>query len=533
MLALALLSLLSGPAEASGYYFTDAGTRGMSRGGAFIASANDLSAQYYNPAALINLKRSQFYVNHSLVSQKIAFTRQDYLENDAGYVGTEKAPAYDYEGNELTGGHPTANNVASPMNIPQFAVGSSLGVKNAYFAFGLHPPFAPQVVYEDGVRDGAEPSGPQRYNLVDSLVVQFYAGPSAAYRVLPWLTLGASLNMTYVSTTYGLNMMICQDDLTDDLTDRCPADAAGVQNDISVALEMSDPFRFTWNAGLLAEPTDWMKIGFSVLPPLRIDGGGEVQAQFASQHWMGPEGFDVLGAETVTDKDVAVQLTMPWVFRGGLAVQPTDKSVIELAGVYQRWSMTEEIRVTDLNLVVPLTEFAGTDLDDVSLSDDVVIPAQYEDAWSIRLGGEAEVIEPLSLRAGTFYETSAIPAQTQAVSLVDGPKFGYGIGATYWHKKKERRVFSLDAGFSQTFITERTITGSLIRRQEIPINLPDVLAGSVEANVVEGLGVGNGTMASSMMFFSAGGTIYWGKSAANKDDGKGRKAKPKAKAKKG
>jgi long-chain fatty acid transport protein len=517
VLALALLTALTGMAEASGYYFTDAGTRGMSRGGAFIASANDLSAQYYNPAALINLKRSQFYVNHSLVSQKIAFTRQDYVENDDGYVGSEKAPAYDYDGQELADGYPTANNIAAAMNIPQFAVGSSLGVKNAYFAFGLHPPFAPRVVYEQGVRDGVEPTGPQRYNLVDSLVIQFYAGPSAAYRVLPWLTLGASANMTYVSATYGINLMICQDDLTDDLTARCPADASGVENDIGVGLDMADPFRFTWNAGLLAEPTDWMKIGFSVLPPLKVAGKGDIQAQFANQHWMGPNGFDVLGAERVNDKDVTVMLTMPWVLRGGVAFEPGDKSVVELAGVWQRWSMTKEIRVTDVNLNIPLTEFVGTDLEDVAITDDVVIPADYDNAWSVRLGGEHEVVEALSLRGGLFYETSAIPIQTQAVSLVDGPKVGYGVGATYWYKKQQRRVFSLDAGFSQTFIAERTITGSQIRRQEIPINLQEVLAGEVTATITPGLGVGNGTMSSQMMFFSAGATVYWGKSAANQD----------------
>ncbi|MEC8425552.1 MAG: outer membrane protein transport protein, partial [Myxococcota bacterium] len=355
MLALALLSMLSAPAEASGYYFTDAGTRGMARGGAFIASANDLSAQYYNPAALINLERSQAYLNHSRVSQAIAFTRQDYAEDDDGYVGTQQAPAYDYDGDALPNGHPTATNIARPMSIPQFAVGSSLGIDDAYFALGLHPPFAPQVVYETGIQAGAEPSGAQRYSLVDSLIVQFYAGPSAAYRLLPWLTLGGSLNVTYVSTTYGLNMMLCQDDLTDNLTNRCPADAAGIHNDISVALEMADPFRFTWNAGLLVEPVDWMKLGFSVLPPLDIDGAGDVQARFAQEHWMGPRGFDVLGSETVRDDAVAVQLTMPWILRSGLAIQPTDRSVIELAGVYQRWAMSEEIRVTDRARGVPRT----------------------------------------------------------------------------------------------------------------------------------------------------------------------------------
>ena len=56
-------------AEAAGYYMSDVGTRGMSRAGAFIAGADDLSAQYYNPAALIRLRRPQLYVSYSQVRQ--------------------------------------------------------------------------------------------------------------------------------------------------------------------------------------------------------------------------------------------------------------------------------------------------------------------------------------------------------------------------------------------------------------------------------------------------------------------------------
>jgi long-subunit fatty acid transport protein len=208
---------------------------------------------------------------------------------------------------------------------------------------------------------------------------------------------------------------------------------------------------------------------------------------------------------------------MPWIFRTGVAVNPTDKSVIEFATVYQRWSMQKEIVVTDVNLIIENNPESSLLTESLAITDDVILPADYEDAWSFRLGGEAEVIEPLSVRAGGFYETSAIPEQTQSVALVDGPKFGYGLGLTYWHKKQERRVFSLDAGFSQTFISERTITGSQVRRQEIPVNMADALTGSLEANIVPGQAVGNGAFGSQLMFFSAGGTVYWGKSAANKN----------------
>ena len=52
-LFLAGLMATASTADAAGYYMSDVGTRGMSRAGAFIAGVDDLSAQYYNPAALI------------------------------------------------------------------------------------------------------------------------------------------------------------------------------------------------------------------------------------------------------------------------------------------------------------------------------------------------------------------------------------------------------------------------------------------------------------------------------------------------
>ena len=83
MLAALLLAALP-TAEAAGYYTTDIGTRGMSRGGAYIAGNRDLSAQFYNPAALINLSGPQMFVNYSMVDQAVDFTRVDL--DDSGQV---------------------------------------------------------------------------------------------------------------------------------------------------------------------------------------------------------------------------------------------------------------------------------------------------------------------------------------------------------------------------------------------------------------------------------------------------------------
>jgi hypothetical protein len=45
-------------AHAGGYYTLDSGIRAIGRGMAFTAGADDLSAQYYNPAALTRIDRT-------------------------------------------------------------------------------------------------------------------------------------------------------------------------------------------------------------------------------------------------------------------------------------------------------------------------------------------------------------------------------------------------------------------------------------------------------------------------------------------
>ena len=58
-----MLLLLASTAQAGGYYFSDIGVRAYSRGGAFVAGADDLTALYYNPAALTRLRRGTVTLN--------------------------------------------------------------------------------------------------------------------------------------------------------------------------------------------------------------------------------------------------------------------------------------------------------------------------------------------------------------------------------------------------------------------------------------------------------------------------------------
>lgn len=510
---LALAAALTPTADAAAYYFNGAGLRGMARGGAFVAGVDDLSAQYYNPGALVRLERPQAYVNMSLVWQSVSFTRTDY--NDDGTVRRQ----FD-----------EVNNEAGAMPIPQFSVGHHFGLPNTYFALGLHPPFAPQLDYPE--------RGAQRYALQDSLVLQWYAGPSVAHRVLPWLTIGAGAYWSPVNASQTIELMVCRDEVADSNTTRCATDfsdgtpmasvynaydtAAGredayaVESDGTVGVNMWDWNNITWNAGVLIEPLDWMDIGVSVQPALKVSGKGSLDIAFSDQHWL------VGGADTFTldplisgtnhsDKDVTVNLTLPWVIRSGVAVRPLDILELEATAVYQKWDVTTDITVTDVNAVIARNPDQDVLTEDLEITDDVVLPANYVNTWTFALGGDLDVTDFLVARFGGYYEQSAVPPATQTVAVVDGEKIGYGLGLTGFLGKR----WALEGAMSQTFIFERDIKNSVAARQEIPVDLLSAINGDISAELGPGGVVGNGLFSSRMFYLSAGVTHYWGKKNTN------------------
>ena len=57
-----LALLMSAPAQASGYYYSDSGIVATGRGGAWVAIADTRFAQRYNPAGLIRSDKPTFNI---------------------------------------------------------------------------------------------------------------------------------------------------------------------------------------------------------------------------------------------------------------------------------------------------------------------------------------------------------------------------------------------------------------------------------------------------------------------------------------
>ncbi|MEY3209598.1 MAG: hypothetical protein RIT28_79 [Pseudomonadota bacterium] len=444
MLLFAWLTLAD--AEASAYYFADVGVRAFGRGGAFIAGADDINAQYYNPAALSRIKGGRFTLNVAAVDQYVYFDRADEVNG-----GTTEV--FD-----------PVLNVAKPFVIPNFGVSWDAGREGTTFAFGFYPPYAPDVSYD--------PNGPQRYTLVDTAVIQTNLGPSVGHRFVewaPWLSVGAGVSWA---------LMYAEQELV--LTTSGNDDPAG---DIRFRLAATDRARFTGNAGILIEPESGrFAIGASVTPPIKFLAEGSMTGDFTT-HGLYTGGF--VTDPIVQDDAISLAITMPLILRAGVLVRPIDGLEVELAGVWQDWRIVETIVVDDVEMNL------HTQAGDVVIEGPIELPAGYEDAFSVRLGAEYDVNDQLALRAGGMFESSAIPGATQGVGLVDGPKWGYSAGATY----KVGRRYAIDAGFAQQLIVPREITNSQVTQVQI-----DAISGEVS----DGKVVGNGVFESRVTMFGVG-----------------------------
>ncbi len=481
-----LLSLLSVDAHAAGYYTSDVGVRAFSRGGAYVAGANDMLALWYNPAALTRLGDGLFTFDIAAVSQDVYFDRKDYPGE-----GPETSPGSG-EYQDLI--HAPIENGARAYPIPHFGAAWNFGLKNTVFAVGFYPPYAPDLSYPS--------DGPQRYTLVDTLIVQTFTGASVAHRFMDRLSVGAGLSWNYLRVEQELAVSVPwvvpgETDMSQLTKNEDP------QYDVPFRMDGADKFAVGWNVGLLYEPpSNRYAIGFMYQAPVRFSAQGIMEADFSENYFRTDEYLGIVDTDTVRDESVRFDVSMPHILKVGGLIRPKDNLEIELAAVWEGWSVIDQITVTDVDLFVPvdqenpLANAAG--VEDIEVTDDIVLPAGYVDTWSVRLGGEWQFHKRGTLRLGGLWEQGAIPEANRGVSLLDGKKLGYGLGGTFQAWKR----VGFDVGWFQSFVPETVIEGS---------NVESIVLHWETGNIVPGRNVGDGTLKGSAKLLGIGVNYAFGK----------------------
>lgn len=425
MVALLLAGLLMPEAaRASGLYFADRGVRPLSRGGAFVAGADDLGAVWYNPAGLVDAGGG-FLFDASWLNYSAEFTRRVSVQDSSGALHDAQSPT-------VRGSVPF---LPLPTVVGAWAFGEK---KQLVAAFGVLAPETPLVSYPMTV-DGAPAS--TRYSLVSldgSMLV--IPGLSVAYRPFDFLQVGAGVHAmvgTFVTkTVFGTS--------PPDRILSAPEDPA---YDALAELRASGIVAPSASFGVIARPAQWLRLGFSGQLPFVIDAPASVRVKL-------PDAAVFDGATQEGDK-ARLRLKLPAILRAGVEVRPLENLRVEVGFAREFWSQHQSIDITPDNIVIHNV---------TGMPDPIRVPAMsikrgFKDSNSFRLGGEY-AFEALGLqlqgRAGVSYAQSAIPTAYVSPLTVDMDKVTGSVGLGL--RVSER--MQVDAVFSHVFGKDTQVSTS-------------------------------------------------------------------------
>jgi len=274
----------------SGFFTPEVGAKAVARGGAFIASCDDLSALYLNPGALSRIKGTNLYTNVNFDVMHTYYRREPYL--DAVWN-------------------------RNPLDvIPFFAVSSDFHLDDWTFAFGVYGPY--------GVTQRYPYSKPQRYAVLEANSVQIYFSLGVGWTPVKYVRLGADLIMTQFikEDYYGYSI----------LKDR------NAKYDIEAGFMAKSDFSPAWSGGIILQPAPFFELAFSYISRTKPLLKGTLTANL-------PEFYGALLGYDVYKDNIEVQLDYPDQFRGGVRYIFRDIFDIEAAFSYIPWSSVSEFPV--------------------------------------------------------------------------------------------------------------------------------------------------------------------------------------------
>jgi long-chain fatty acid transport protein len=400
LLAVAVVTGRAADARAAGLYFSDRGVRPMGRAGAFVAGADDLGAIYYNPAGVVEAQ-TQFLFDASWLRFSSDFTRKSIVSaNDPNTGVAGRAYVQTFE--SVHGSSPV-------LPLPTLAGSYALG-KDLVVAGGLYAPYAAITSYPE--RDAKGNPAPQRYSLLtldgSALAV---LGAFVSWRPLKELQVGAGPTVLLGNFQSSVVFGACP-------PDRLACAPEQPDFDAKAQLKVGTIVAPSATLGVTAIPSDLVRVGVSFQLPYWVDSPAQFKSRLPSS--------DLFQNATVDGNDARVKFRLPWIVRAGVELRPLAETRAELAFVYEKWSMHDRIDVSPDHVYLRnVALFPDYRVGSLSITRD------FQDAWSLRLGGEQTVhlaTYRVDLRAGVAYEKSAVPPAYLSVLTVDMNKVTFSVG---------------------------------------------------------------------------------------------------------
>ncbi|HJQ35595.1 MAG TPA: outer membrane protein transport protein [Thermoanaerobaculia bacterium] len=407
-----LACLLSAPVFGAGFSIFEQGAKASGMAGAFVATADDPSAVFYNPAGLAQQRELSVLAGATFINFTNEFNGDP---NDPFTAGTEAK--YD------------RHTFVPPNAYAILPIGQNLTVGIGVFAaWGLRTDWADPWVGRFISRDA---------DLKTTSVEPAIAWQSASGN----LAIGGGVEYRRARVILNQNLAL-----------PFPNPFTGRITDIGNArLESEYGDDIGYNAGILFK-TDRFRFGASYRSEMDIDLEGN--ADF-TQISTGNAGLDALVAGTFpVDDNITTTLPFPAILAAGVAFMPTDRVELEFDITHMTWSRFEALAVDFENQ--PARSF--------------VREQEWNDSSCYRLGANIKATPDWDVRLGVLYDENPQPTERVGPLLPDsdrlGATFGFGyhkgpfivdVAAFILHFKDRNTNGQSAEGFNGTYQTDATL----------------------------------------------------------------------------
>jgi long-chain fatty acid transport protein len=369
---LSLTCLLATSAFGSGFLIPEQGAKASAMAGAFVATADDPSAIFYNPAGIAQQREIAAYAGTTLIN----FTNE--------FVGDPSSP--------VTSGTEAKYN-RHTFNIPNmyaiYPIGQNITIGVGVFAaFGLRT-------------DWADPF-PGRYISKDADLKTTSVNPTIAWQGMGGrLAVGGGVEYRRARVILNANRMALNP-----FTGRI----ADVANTRLVSEYGSD---IGFNAGVLFKATDRFRLGLAYRSAMDIDLDGEAEITPIPT---GNAQFDaIIRAQLPPNQPINTTLPFPEIVSVGAAFSPNENWDLEFDIIRTGWDRFQALDV----------EFETTP------AASFVREQNWEDSSSYRFGVNHNATANWDVRFGALYDENPQPVEAVSPLLPDSDRIGASIGAGF------------------------------------------------------------------------------------------------------
>lgn len=366
-------------------------------------TSDNLSAIYYNPAALTLGSGTRLMIDATLAHRSVDYTRPESAISSPG-TGTPSDVLH------INSGTAQLRNFAA---APFFSVASDFGVPKLSIAFGFYAPFGggaswnenDQVTTEQRALYPGAQNGQQRWWSIDSSLKAIYLTLAVAYKVSDQLSMGVSLNRISTSIDTVRARTVPAPD-TDDIVNasQLPIEGRSYLN--------ASANTYSMGVGVLYQPTQKIRIGYAY----------QSQPGFGEMRLKGE--LKVTDHMSINDpKDSALVMSLPDIHRLGFQYGEAGRWEARFFADYVRWS------VFDRQCLLSDPE-GDCDLNDPGNAPITLnINKNWQDAFGLRLGGSYWLSPNAELYLGAGYDSNAAPDLGVDPSLFDMDKMSAALGA--------------------------------------------------------------------------------------------------------